>query len=213
MIERKFVKEKLKEVRIKEYLKKRLNRVGFSHVDIIKTPFGYKVVIYASRPGLVVGRRGSNVQEMEKILEEKFGLESPTIEVREVSDPNLDAQVVADRIANQIISFGPSKIKAIGYKNLQLIMNAGAIGAEIEINGRTGQKANTWKFYDGYLPKSGEVVDRFVRKGFKEALTKMCVMGISVKILPPGIMMPDRIYLKGEEVGDNKEVGNKENES
>ena len=212
MIERKFIKEKMKEVKIKEYLKNKLNRVGFSHVDMIKTPFGYKVIIYASRPGLVVGRRGSNVQEMEQVLEKKFGLESPTIEVREVENPNLDAQVMADKIANQIISYGPSKIKAIGYRNLQSIMNAGAIGAEIEINGRTGQKANTWKFNNGYLPKAGEVVDRFVRRGFKKALTKMCVMGISVKILPPGILMPDRIYLKGEESGNSKEVGNKENE-
>ena len=54
MIERKFIQEKMKELKIKEYLQKRLNRVGFSRVEMIRTPFGYKVIIYASRPGLIV---------------------------------------------------------------------------------------------------------------------------------------------------------------
>ena len=211
MIETKFVKEKMKELKVKEYLKKRLGRVGFSRVEMVKTPFGYKVIIYASRPGLVVGRRGANVQDIESELK-KFGLESPAIEVRDVENQYLDAQIVADRVANQIVAYGGSRIKAIGNKNLNSIMNSGARGAEIIINGRTGQKANRWRFYAGYLPKTGEIVERFVRHGFKEAMTKLCVMGITVNILPSGVMMPDRIYLKGEDVGNNEEVGNKKDE-
>ena len=211
MIERKFIKEKMKELKVKEYLKKRLGRVGFSRVEMVKTPFGYKVIIYASRPGLVVGRRGANVQDIERELKE-FGLESPSIEVRDVENPYLDAQIVADRVANQVIAYGGARIKAIGNKNLNLIMESGARGAEIIINGRTGQKSNRWRFYAGYLPKTGEVVERFVRHGFKEAMTKLCVMGVTVNILPSNVMMPDRIYLKGEEVGNTKEMGNKKNE-
>ncbi len=212
MIERKFIQEKMKELKIKEYLQNRLNRVGFSRVEMIKTPFGYKVIIYASRPGLIVGRRGSNVQEIERVLKKDFGLESPTIEVREVRNPNLDAQVVADRIANQIISYGPQRLKSIGYRNLQYIMDAGAVGAEIRINGRIGEKANAWRFVSGYVPKTGDVAEKYVNEGFKEAKTKLCVMGIRVKILPPGLDMPDRIYITGDANGNTQESGNKENE-
>ena len=68
MIERKFVAQRLKEFQIQEYISKNLSKVGHSHTKMQRTPLGEKVVIYASRPGLIVGRKGSNIQQLTKTL-------------------------------------------------------------------------------------------------------------------------------------------------
>ncbi len=200
VIERKFVKDKLRESSIKEYLSGFLDRVGFSSVDIKKTPVGFSVIIHASKPGLVVGRGGSNIKEIQKTLESKFGLESPVVDVREVERPELDSKIMAERIGSQLKRFGASKFKAIGHKELDNILKAGAIGAEIVVSGRVPSKrARTWRFYGGYLPKCGEVAKEEVIEGFYEVKLKPGIVGIFVRILPPGVKMPDVVYLLEED--------------
>ena len=95
MIERKFIAEKLKEYQIQEFISQTLKNVGHSHTKLMRTPLGEKVVIYASRPGLVVGRKGENIKKLTNTLKKKFNLENPQIEISEVESPNLDAQIVA----------------------------------------------------------------------------------------------------------------------
>ena len=81
VIERKFVKDKMREYSVKEYLSKYLDRVGFSHIDIQKTPVGFSIIIHSSKPGLIVGRRGINIKEIQDTLQKEFKLESPVVEV------------------------------------------------------------------------------------------------------------------------------------
>ena len=76
MIERKFVAQKIKEFQIEEYITQSLNNVGHSHTKMIKTPLGEKIVIYTSRPGLIVGRKGQNIKLLTKTLKRKFNLEN-----------------------------------------------------------------------------------------------------------------------------------------
>jgi small subunit ribosomal protein S3 len=200
MIERKFIEDKVKEHQIKEFLKTRLAGTGYSRSEIQKTPLGVRIVIYSSKPGLIVGRKGLNIQQITSILKEKFKLENPSVEVRQVEIPELDPQIMAERIATQISRFGVQRFKAIGHKNLARIMNAGAIGVEIKIAGKVpGKRAKYWKFRQGYLPKCGHASYTQVKEGFVGVMLKPGVVGVTVKILPPGARMPDSIELKERE--------------
>ncbi|MHA1832352.1 MAG: KH domain-containing protein, partial [Candidatus Baldrarchaeia archaeon] len=93
-----FIREGLKRAAIDEFLEKELKRAGYAGVELFKTPIRTRVVIYAARPGLIIGRGGHNIRELTQILEERFGIENPQIEVEEVEDPDLSAKVVAARI-------------------------------------------------------------------------------------------------------------------
>ena len=158
MIERKFIAERLKEYQIQEFISQTLKNVGHSHTKLMRTPLGEKVVIYASRPGLVVGRKGENIKKLTNTLKKKFNLENPQIEISEVENPNLDAQIVAERVASTIERFGINKFKAIGHKTMMDVMGAGALGIEILISGKVpSQRAKTWRFYQGYLKKCGNI--------------------------------------------------------
>lgn len=206
VIEKKFVKDKMREYAIKEYLDKFLDRVWFSHVEIQKTPVGVNIIIYSSKPGLVVGRGGASIRFIQEALKNKFNLESPVVEVREVDNPDLDTQIMAERIGTSLIKFGVSRFKAIGHKSLERMLKAGAIGVEIIISGKIpSSRARTWKFYGGYLPKCGDIAINNVQKGYKMVKLKSGVIGITVKMLPAGIKMPDHIYPK-EDISVVEEV-------
>ncbi|MBI4151316.1 30S ribosomal protein S3, partial [Candidatus Woesearchaeota archaeon] len=150
MIERKFVAERVKERSILEYVSFTLKNVGHSSTKMVRTPLGEKIIIFASRPGLVVGRKGENIKKLTNTLKKKFNLENPQIEISEVENPNLDAQIVAERIASTLERFGIQKFKAIAHKTMQDVMNAGALGIEIKISGKVpSARAKSWRFYNG----------------------------------------------------------------
>ncbi|MCH8329349.1 MAG: 30S ribosomal protein S3 [Nanoarchaeota archaeon] len=196
MIERKFVAQKIKEYQIQEYISNNLKNVGHSHTKMIKTPLGEKIVLYASRPGLIVGRRGQNIKELTKTLKKKFGLENPQIEISEVTDVNLDANIVAERITNSLERFGAQKFKAIGHKVMESVMAAGALGIEIIVSGKIpGSRAKSWRFYSGYLKKCGDIAIVGVDKAHSQAKLKTGVVGVKVSIMPPGTVLPDKVEL------------------
>ncbi|MBI4145724.1 30S ribosomal protein S3 [Candidatus Woesearchaeota archaeon] len=201
MIERKFVAEKLKEYQIQEFISNSLKNVGHSHTRLQRTPVGDKVVIFASRPGLVVGRKGENIKKLTATLKKRFNLENPQIEISEVENPNLDAQIVAERIASTIERFGIQKFKAIGHKTMTDVMAAGAMGIEILISGKVpSQRAKTWRFYQGYLKKCGNIANEAVLRARAVAILKTGEIGIQVAIMGPNVSLPDDI-----EVGKVKE--------
>ncbi len=194
MIERKFISEKMKEHQIQEFISETLKNVGHSHTKLVRTPLGEKVVIYASRPGLVVGRKGENIKKLTNTLKKKFNLENPQIEIAEVENPSLDAQIVAERIASTLERFGTNKFKAIGHKTMTDVMSAGALGIEILISGKVpSQRAKTWRFYSGYLKKCGNIAVEGVKRARAAAILKTGAIGVQVAIMGPGIELPDAI--------------------
>lgn len=197
MIERKFVSQNLKEFEIKEYLVASLNRAGVSEVRLIRTPLGEKILIAASRPGLVVGRSGVNIARLTKEIKERFKLENPQIELEEVTDPNADAHIVAEQIASALERFGASRFKGIGHKAMTDVMSTGAMGVEILISGKIpSSRAKTWRFYQGYLKKCGDIAVNKVKKAEVQAFLKIGVIGIKVKIMPKGLILPDKVNIK-----------------
>ena len=201
MIERKFVAQKIKEFQIEEYITQTLKNVGHSHTKMVKTPLGEKIIIYTSRPGLIVGRKGQNIKQLTKTLKKRFNMENPQIEISEVDNPSLDSNIIAEKIVDALEKFGSQKFKAIGHKVMSEVMKAGAFGIEIVVSGKVpSARAKSWRFYQGYLKKCGDIANS-VRKTNSQAHLKTGVIGVKVSIMPPDIKLPDDI-----EIVDRKET-------
>jgi small subunit ribosomal protein S3 len=219
MIERQFVKQNVKERMIHEFITKNLSNVGHSNTRMIRTPLGEKIIVYASRPGLVVGREGQNIKKITAQLKKKFKLENPQMEISEVENINLDSQVVAERIASALERFGSTRFKGVGHKVMTDVMGAGALGIEIVISGKIpSARARSWRFYSGYLKKCGDIALTGVDSAYARAELKSGTVGIKVKIMPPDIKLPDKIELIKEketiveevkEASETKEVSDK----
>ncbi|MFH1333501.1 MAG: 30S ribosomal protein S3 [archaeon] len=207
MIERKFVAKKLKEVQVKEFIAQTIGVGKYSYLDIKKTPLGEKIIIHTSRPGLVVGKKGENIKKLTIVMKNKFKMENPQIEVAEIVNPDLDVQTVADQIVNNMERFGPKRFKSLGYKTLQRIIDAGALGAEIHISGRglPGSRAKSWRFFDGYMKKSGDVAVSQVQKAKTTANLNSGTIGIKVKIMLPNTILPDKIIIHEPKVEEQTE--------
>jgi len=201
MIERKFVQQNIKRFRIEEFLYQELTRAGLSDMDLQRTPLGDKIVIHASRPGLVVGKGGSNIKKLSKKLKATFDLDNPQIEIEEVKDPRDDATIIAEMIANNLERFGAGRFKGLGHKNLNNAMNAGALGAEIIISGKVpSSRARRWRFYQGYLKKCGEVAFTSVERAYQRANLPSGAVGITVRIMHGDVELPDQITVEEPQV-------------
>jgi len=198
MEERHIVKFKKDEFAIKEYVKAILGKGKVSKVKIEYTPIGEKVIISTNKPGLIIGKRGEKIDDLTNVLKAKFKLENPRIEIDEITKPEFDAQIIADEIALGLERLGPLKFKVIAYKNLQRIMNAGALGAEIVLGGKLpSSRAKTWRFIQGYLRKVGDTA-KVVDKAKAVAQTRPGTVGVKVSILSPTAILSDKITLNPE---------------
>jgi len=194
MIERKFVAENLKEFQIEEYLRSVLGKAGLSYIKMQRTPLGEKILICSSRPGLIVGKSGSNITRLTKELKERFNLENPQIELLEEENPMNDASIVAEGIANSLERFGTARFKGIGHKAITDVMAAGARGVEVLISGKIpSSRAKKWRFYMGYLKKSGDIAVSGVDTAYSSAKLKTGLVGVQVRIMPSTTKMPDDI--------------------
>jgi len=194
LIEREIIKQKKKQFLIQKFISENLKRVGHSSTKLVKTPLGEKVIIYASRPGLIVGRKGQNIKNFTKVLEREFNLENPQIEIIEVENIYLDPNIVAENIATALEQYGTSGFKGVGHKAMADVMNAGALGVEILISGKIpGARAKTWRFYQGYLKKCGDPAISGVKVAYCTAQLKTGTIGIQVRIMPPDLRLPDSV--------------------
>lgn len=206
MIERTIIKQRKKEYRIEEFISETLKNVGLSKVKLQRTPLGEKVIIHTSRPGLVVGRKGESIQRLGRELNESFELDNAQIEIEEVEQPNLDARIVAERIASNLERFGTRRFKAVMHRMLETIMESGALGVEILISGRVpSQRAKRWRVFAGYLKKSGYIAQNDVRKACAEAHGRMGSVGIQVSIMP-NIPLPYNVHVLDEPLTVIEEV-------
>jgi len=201
MIEKEIVAKNMREYAIHEYMAKELPKACYSKIELKKTPLGEKIIIHTSRPGLVVGKKGANIQRITETLKDKFKMENPQVEISEIQKPNLDPKSVAERILSSFERFGPKRFKSIGYSALQDIIDAGATGAEIIISGRgvPSKRSKTWRFFAGHLKKSGNISLNYTKRSLVVAELKSGAIGIKVNILTSDVILPDEIKLKDEE--------------
>ncbi|MFB3889280.1 MAG: 30S ribosomal protein S3 [Candidatus Bathyarchaeia archaeon] len=196
-IVKRFITEAIKNAEIDEFLLKRLERAGYGGVNLSKTPLGTHVVVYAMRPGLVIGRGGETIKELASVLEEKFGVSNPQISVSEIEVPELNAYVVASRVTSALqkgIHF-----RRAGFWALNQVMEAGALGCEIVISGKLRtERARFEKFRAGYFPRCGEPALKYMRKTEAHVQLKPGMFGVKVKIMPPDAQFPDKIKIVTE---------------
>ena len=195
MEEKGIIKFKKDEFSVREYVRNSLGKGRVSKVRIEYAPIGEKIIISTSKPGLIIGRGGEKIDELTRVLKNKFKLENPHIEIDEIRNPEFDAQLMADEIALSLERFGPLKFKVIAYKALQKIIEAGALGAEINLSGKLpGARAKSWRFAQGYLKKTGESA-KVVDRAQSMAQTKPGTVGVKVSILSPEAILTDKITI------------------
>jgi small subunit ribosomal protein S3 len=179
-----------KNMELDEYLKETLRETGYGGVDIQKTPIGTRITLYVTRPGLVIGRKGSGIKDLTSKLEQKFGLNNPQISVMEIEVPELNPQIMANRIA-QLVERGTAFRRASMW-TINTVMGAGAMGVEITIAGKLrSERAHFEKHSSGVIPKSGNAADKIVKLGITDVLTKMGLMGIQLRIALKNEVPPD----------------------
>jgi small subunit ribosomal protein S3 len=191
-VEKKFVQDGFKKAMIDEFFLEKLERAGYGGMDINRTPMGTQITIRAEKPGMIIGKSGKMIRKFTKDLDVRFKLDNPQIDVQEVKKPELNAQMMATRLANAL-ERGWYFRKA-GQSTLQRIMDSGAMGVEIVVAGKlTGPRKRTEKFIAGHIKHCGKPVEEFVDVGYARAKKKLGIIGVKVRIMPPGSVLPDHI--------------------
>ena len=201
--ERKFVAENVRRVLLKEYLMKEVSRAGFGGLEVKRTPLGTSIILATERPGLVIGRRGQTIKNLTTVIEERFGFENPQIEVQEVGDVSLNAQIMAEKLAFSLERGW--HFRRAGHATLRRVMDAGARGCYIILTGKlSGQRHRTEKFKEGSIKYCGDPKLQFVDHGFAVATLKMGVIGVTVEIMQSDAKLPAEIKIASKEEAAQK---------
>jgi small subunit ribosomal protein S3 len=174
---------------IRRYLKGHLRRAAVSRVEIERTSKRVKVDIYTARPGIVIGRRGAEVDRIKRELTKMTGKEVQ-INIQEVNQPELDAFLMAQNIAEQLQ--GRVSFRRAMKRSVQNAMRAGAKGIKVSCSGRLGgaEMARTEWYREGQVPLQTLRAD--IDYGFFVARTTFGVIGVKVWIYKGMIGEPDR---------------------
>ena len=186
------IKERVRRAQVHDYVQKKTSRAGFGGLSIQRTPLGTHVRIAAERPGLVIGRKGSDIQRLTEELERKFGYENLQVEAGEVNNFALNPLIMAAKVANAL-ERGWNYRRA-GNSMLQRIMDSGARGCQITIAGKlTGLRHRTEKFLSGHIKFCGETALELMDVGIAQAKLKPGTIGVKVAIMRPDAKLPDEI--------------------
>jgi small subunit ribosomal protein S3 len=192
--ERKFITEKIRRVLLKEYVMKDVGRAGFGGLEVQRTPMGTRVTLITERPGLVIGRRGESIKNLTQAIEQRFNFSNPQIEVQEVENPNLNAQIMAEKLANALERGW--HFRRAGHSTVRRIMESGARGCQVMLAGKlTGRRHRREKFKNGHIKFCGQAKLDFMDKGYAIARMKPGVIGVSVQIMHPDAKLPDEISI------------------
>ena len=195
MIERKFIAKGTAKMALEDYLEKSLSGADYSHSVIKRTPLSTRILIYAGRPGMVIGRSGAKIKELTEVIGTRFKIANPQIEVANIEGAHLDAVVIAKQIAYSLER--GTKYRRVVNIMLKNIMSAGAIGVEVCLAGKvSGSRKRTEKFMRGNLKKSGHSRDICTNYGQTTANLRPGVIGIKVRImhsLPDVLLVEKRL--------------------
>jgi small subunit ribosomal protein S3 len=199
-VERKFVKEAVNRLLVKDFVQHETQRAGYGGLDIQRTPLGTRVNIVAERPGMVIGRKGATINELTSRLNRQFGLENPQISVEEPAyNPGLNAQIMAYKMAESLERGW--HFRRVGHSTVQRVMASGAQGVIVEIAGKlSGAKRRREKFIAGHVKYAGETAYTLMDFGYAQCKRKLGIIGCTVKIMKKEATLPSdvKIFAPGE---------------
>jgi len=173
------------DLKLRDYLKERLHHAGISKVEIERAAGKAKINIFAARPGIIIGKKGSEVEALKKELA-KLTDKEVFINIQEVRKPEIDAQLVAENVALQLVrrvAFRRAMKKAVTQ-----CLKFGAQGIKIECSGRLGgaeMSRREW-YREGRVPLHTLRAD--IDYGFAEAKTTYGIIGVKVHIFKGEIL-------------------------
>lgn len=190
------IKDNYNMVLLKDYLRSKIKDAGFSNVEVSKTPTGTRVVLHVTRPGIVIGRKGTGIKELTEKLETEYGLKNPQIAVEEITKPELSPEVMCNRMASHL-ERGTAFRRATMW-TIQQIMEGGAMGVEITISGKLrGDRSAFEKHSQGILPRAGHHADVIVSEDIAHVETPMGLIGVRIRIAKKEKLIPE-FELKGK---------------
>jgi small subunit ribosomal protein S3 len=184
----------LEDYNIRKFLKKRLYHAGISKVEIERSSKRVRLRVFTSRPGIVIGKKGAEIALLKKELE-KIVSHEIIIDIQEVRKPELDAQLVAENVALQIVR--RVAFRRAMKRGISSAMRFGAEGIKIICSGRLGgaEMARTEQYREGRIPLHTLRAD--IDYGFVEARTTYGIIGIKVFIFKGEILEKDKVAIGG----------------
>jgi small subunit ribosomal protein S3 len=187
-----------------EFFERELREAGYGGLEVQKSPMGTTLKVYVARPGLAIGRRGTGIKELTDKVSSQFHFANAQIAVTEVENPELNARIMASRIA-QIVSRGTAFRRAAMW-SVNNIMNAGASGVEISVAGKLrSDRSHGEKYRAGVVPKSGDTAARSVDEATTDVQLKLGLYGIKVKIALKDALPPDFQFKEDIKLEEKKE--------
>ncbi|RMW37582.1 MAG: 30S ribosomal protein S3 [Nitrosopumilus sp.] len=184
------IKDNYNMMLLKDYLREAIKEAGFSHAEISKTPTGTRVALHVTRPGIVIGRKGSGIRELTDKLATDFALKNPQISVVEIEKPELSPSVMCNRMASHL-ERGTAFRRATMW-TLKQIMENGAMGVQITISGKLrGDRSAFEKHTAGILPRAGHHAEVIVAEDIAHVGTAMGLIGIRIRIARKEKFVPE----------------------
>jgi small subunit ribosomal protein S3 len=196
MIEKTFIQKNFNKMELEDYLTKKLDRAGFSHLEIIKTPLVTRIVLNVAKPGFAIGKGGSTIKTLTEVIAKKYKIDNPQIEIQEIKNSSLNAKIQAERMAGMIQR--EFSWRSIAYKLVKDVIDSGAQGVELivkgKLSGKGGRKKKVRIAY-GYMKKIGNQT-KWVDYAKAAAYPKSGAIGIKLMIIHPEIIFPDKVDIK-----------------
>ena len=182
---REYAENLLVDLQVRDFVKKHLANASVSRVDIERPAQRAKITIYTARPGIVIGKKGEDVEALRRILTEKMGV-PVQINIEEIRKPDLDAQLVADSVAQQLqrrVMFRRAMKRVV-----QNAMRQGAEGIKVQVGGRLGgvEMARSEWYREGRVPLHTLRAD--IDYATSEATTTYGIIGVKVWIFKGEIL-------------------------
>jgi len=180
----------LEDYNIRKYLNKKLGHAGISKIEIERSSKRVRLRIYASRPGIIIGKKGSEILILKQELEKQISHEV-MIDIQEVRKPEIDAKLIAESVAQQIIK--RVAFRRAMKRGVASAMRFGAMGVKIICSGRLGgaEMARREWYREGRVPLHTLRAD--IDYGFTEALTTYGIIGIKVFVFKGEILKKDQL--------------------
>ena len=184
------IKDNYNMMLLNDFLREKIKDAGFNGMEISKTPTGTKIVLHVTRPGIVIGRKGTGIKELTEKIQTDFGYKNPQISVEEVQKPELSPSVMCNRMASHI-ERGTAFRRATMW-TMNQIMEAGAMGVQITISGKLrGDRSAFEKHTQGILPRAGNYAKNIVAEDIVHTQTPMGLIGIKIRIAKKENIIPE----------------------